>query len=73
MSTHDGLDVEVYDVIAASAIEEGDQIIYSNDPIEVKFKIDETDTVMVRGYSYLTGDTVTYFLPFDTEVELWTA
>jgi hypothetical protein len=69
----DDLSVEVYDYITADQIEEGDQIFYSNDPLEVKRKLDEGDTIMVSGYSYLSGDTATYFLNPDTEVGLWTA
>lgn len=73
MTTKEGMTVTVYDVIQAHQIEEGDQILYSNDPVEVSEKMDETDTIMVRGYSHLTGETVTYFLRPDVEVELWTA
>lgn len=73
MTTKEGMTVTVYDVIQAHQIEEGDQILYSNDPVEVSETIDETDTIMVRGYSHLTGETVTYFLRPDVEVELWTA
>ena len=54
-------------------MDEGDQIAYSNDLIEVKTKVDEGDTVMLRGYSHVSGDTVTYFIGADTEVGLWTA
>lgn len=33
--------------------------------------VKETDTVMVTGESYVSGDKVTYFLTSDTEVDLW--
>lgn len=72
----DDLSVEVYDTITADQdISEGDQlfILTANDPIEVTHSYDEGDTIMVRGYSYLTGDTVTYFLKPTDEVGLWTA
>jgi hypothetical protein len=70
------LSVEVYDYITADQdISEGDQVYVftTNDPIEVKEKWEEGDTIVLRGYSYKSGDMETYFLTFDTEVGLWTA
>lgn len=73
---NEDLDINVYDTITADQdIEEGNQLyIFSNhDPIEVKETLDEGDTIMVRGYSYKSGDMATYFLRPDEEVGLWTA
>lgn len=66
--------MEVYDVITASQIENGDQIIINGDPIEItKEPIEEGEAVLISGYSHISGDTVIYTLPYDREVELWTA
>jgi hypothetical protein len=73
---NDDLSVEVYDEITADQdIDEGDQlyIFSTNDPIEVKESFDEGDTIMVRGYSYVTNEIRTYFLKPDERVGLWTA
>lgn len=66
--------MEVYDHIEAWQIESGNQIqINAIDPIEVKEVIDSGDSIMVKGYSHLTGDNAVYILTADTEVGLWTA
>ena len=73
---NDSFAVNVYDFITADQdISEGDQvfILTANDPIEVHSKIEEGDTIMLRGYSYLSGDIETYILNYDAEVGLWTA
>lgn len=69
----EGRRVNIYDYVAASTVDTGDQILYSNDPIEVKWVSDDGDAILVKGYSHLTGDSVTYILNPDTEVGLWTA
>lgn len=68
----EGEQVNVYDYVAAATIEENDCIAHETDLIEVSLVVDETDTVMIRGYSHVSGDTVTYFIPADKEVGLWT-
>jgi hypothetical protein len=69
----EGNAMNIYDYVSADTIEEGDQILFENDPIEVTSKVDETDAILVKGYSHLTGDSVTYILSPDVEVGLWTA
>lgn len=66
-----GYRVNVYDFVNADTLEEGDQILYENDPIEVQGLIDSGDSIMVKGYSHLTGDSVIYILSPSTEVGLW--
>ena len=63
--------MEVTDVITADAIEENDKILYVNDPVEVRTKIDSGDCILIKGYSHLTGENVTYILDPYVEVELW--
>lgn len=62
--------MNVTDVITADQIELGDQIIVHNDPIEVYTKIDE-DAILVKGWSHMSGDNVTYILEPDETVEVW--
>jgi hypothetical protein len=77
----EGRAVNVYDYVTADKIEEPsadndwkvDQVFYQNDPFEVKHVVDSGDAIMLKGYSHLTGDDVTYVLTPDTEVGLWTA
>jgi hypothetical protein len=65
----------ITDTITAWQLDEDEevQVLYQNDPVEVDHIVKETDTVLIRGYSNLTGERVTYFIPYDTEVDLWTA
>lgn len=64
----------IYDYITADQdLAKGDQIFYNNDYIEVTSSYTEGDTVVVKGNSYNTGDSVTYFIPIDAEVGLWSA
>jgi hypothetical protein len=65
--------VEVYDYVRVDTLEDGDNVTYNNDVLEQVTVMDETDTIMVRGYSHISGETATYFIPVDTEVGLWTA
>lgn len=65
--------MNVYDYVPADTVEEGDQILFENDPLEVSSVIDSGDAILVKGYSHLTGDSVTYIITPDTEVGLWTA
>ena len=64
----------VYDTITADQIEVTDQVLVNNiDPVEVTKVVDSGDSIMVKGYSHLTGDDVSYILTADTEVALWSA
>jgi hypothetical protein len=70
--------MDVYDYVPLSTIDEGDQIVITNeeggeDPVEVTKKIDSGDSIWIKGYSHLTGDSVNYCRPADQEVGLWTA
>jgi hypothetical protein len=70
--TKEGTQVNIYDFVPAHTVEEGDQIAYTNDLIEVNSVIDSVDSIMVKGFSHVTGDSVTYIISPDTEVGLWT-
>lgn len=66
--------MNIYDTIMADQIEVGDQVIIDGDPIEVTGRSDDdTDAagIIVWGFSHETGDSATYTLPFDYDVELW--
>lgn len=66
--------METYDDITADSVEVGDQIQVNNiDPIEVSKVIDSGDSILISGYSHMTGDTATYILTPETVVGLWTA
>jgi hypothetical protein len=67
----EGYRVNVYDTIAADTIEADDQILVNGDPIEVTSVVDDGDSIMVKGYSYNSGDSVIVVLTADSEVELW--
>lgn len=67
-----GHKVEVIDTVTFDQIEDFDLVLIEGDQIEVTSKIDDGDSIMVKGYSYITGDNVTYIRTPDTEVELWT-
>lgn len=69
----EGRRVNVYDYVTADQLESKDQIFYKGDPVELSDITDDGDSIMVKGYSHLTGDSVTYILTADTEVGLWTA
>lgn len=67
-------DLNIIDTIQAWQVDETDQIIVDNDPIEVKtVREDEDDlaAVIVTGYSHNSGDSVEYTLPYDYDVEVW--
>jgi hypothetical protein len=68
----EGRAMNVYDYVTADTLESGDQILFQNDPMEVSDIVDSGDSIMVKGYSHLTGDSVTYILTPDAEVGLWT-
>lgn len=72
MTTKEGTTVNVYDTITADQIEVADQILVNDiDPIEVSDVVDSGDSIMVKGYSHMTGDNACYILAADTEVSLW--
>lgn len=71
-------DVEVYAYVLAETLgdEPNEQVAIPNeeggiDYLDNLVVLKEGDTVMVRGDSYITGDRVTYLLPWDREVGLW--
>ena len=64
---------EIYDYDTADHIDPEMLIFYENDYIEVSEVIDSGDSIMVKGYSHVTGDNVVYILPADKQVGLWTA
>lgn len=70
--TNDDVHANVYDYVPAHAVEENDFIAHETDLIEVKEIIDSGDSIMVKGYSHVTGDSVTYIIKADQEVGLWT-
>jgi hypothetical protein len=65
--------MNVYDFTSAAFIEVGDQIQIDFDYIEVRDIVDSIDSIMVKGWSHESGDSVTYILEADREVGLWTA
>lgn len=66
--------MNVYDTITADQIEVSDQVLVNDiDPIEVATVVDSGDSIMVKGFSHLTGDNAVYILTADTEVSLWSA
>ena len=67
-------DVTITDTIQADQIEDGDQIIVDGDLLErvsVSESYADPDEVIVKGFSYESGDAVTYSLPFDYDVDVW--
>lgn len=72
-------DITVYDTVNVHELEEsGDNIAFLppgsvvQELMLTSRVVKETDTVMVQGESYISGDKVTYFLNSDMEVDLWT-
>lgn len=64
--------MNVYDSITADAVEAGDLIIVQQDKLEVTKVVDSGDSILITGYSFVSGDSETYILPTDHLVELWT-
>jgi hypothetical protein len=64
--------MNVYDTITADAIEIGDLIILNLDQLEVTDKIDSGESIMVKGNSFVTGDSAVYIVPAEQTVDLWT-
>ncbi len=64
--------MNVYDSITADAVEVGDLVLINNDQLEVIRVVDEGDSILITGDSFVTGDKETYILPTDHIVNLWT-
>lgn len=64
--------MNVYDYVPAHTVEEGDQISHETDLIEVRSVVDSGESILVKGFSHVSGDSVTYIIGADTEVGLWT-
>lgn len=81
MVTREGVVMQALYTITADQIEEPteendwkkEQVIIANDPIEVTKVIDSGDAILVRGWSHITGDMVTYIITPDTVIEVWSA
>lgn len=76
MTNEDNESVEVYDYVSADTLVEGDQIAFINDEGGIDYLenislINSHDSVMVKGYSIVTGDIANYILNADQEVGLW--
>lgn len=71
MFTQRGTQVDIYDYVSADTLEKGDQIAHSNDLVEVTHKIDSGESILLKGFSHVSGDSVTYVVTPDTEVGLW--
>lgn len=65
--------MEIYDYVAAHTLgdEPNEQIVYQNDYIEVSSVVKSGEAVLVKGYSHVSGDSVTYIIEQDMEVGLW--
>lgn len=64
--------MNVYDTIPADAVEVNDLVLIQQDQLEVTKVVDEGDSILITGYSFVSGDSETYILPADHLVELWT-
>jgi hypothetical protein len=69
-------DLTVVDTVAASTLEENDNITFLNQEggqeiMTLTKVIDSGDSILVTGDSYVTGDRETYIFPTDREVDLW--
>lgn len=66
-------DIIIYDTVQAWTIEDGDQILVFNDPIEVSSATPISDgNMLVRGFSHESGDEAEYILNQYYMVPLWT-
>lgn len=67
-------DAIIHDTIQADQIEDGDQILVDGDHLEnvrVDSDPEDIEAVVVTGYSNDSGDAVTYTLPYDYDVQVW--
>lgn len=63
--------MNIYDTVTADSLQENDQILVNDDPIEVDYVVDEGDSIQIHGFSHLTGDYVTTSLEPLERVSLW--
>lgn len=68
--------MEIYATESVGNLDSDDKIVYTNeegadDVIELDTKIDSGDSILLKGYSHISGDNVTYILNADVEVGLW--
>lgn len=64
--------MNIIDTIQADQIEDGDQILYGDDPLEnVRVLDDSDDTIIIEGFSNLTGGNEVYNLHFAETVYVW--
>lgn len=72
MTNNDGDSMNIHDYVVADSLEDGDRVFVNGiDYLEDVTILKETDTVLIRGYSHVSGDSVVYMLNYDTEVGLW--
>jgi hypothetical protein len=73
MTNNEGDSMEVYDFVEADTLDEHDQIVVNDvDYLELSKVVKDGDSVLVTGYSHISGDVATYILNYDQEVGLWT-
>lgn len=63
--------LNIYDTVSADTVMAGDLIVLDLDYIEVVSVVDETDAVVITGYSHVSGDNVTNIVPADRMLDLW--
>lgn len=71
-------DLTVYDTVTAAQVEASDSIAFI--PVDgvvqeimmVSRVVDEGDSILITGESYVSGDSATYILKPEHEVDLWT-
>lgn len=67
--------METFYEVDADQIEQGDQILFYGDPVEVTNVFDDPADplrfIMVAGFSHATGDSVTYKIKFNERFEVW--
>jgi hypothetical protein len=65
----------IVDTVAAHTLEKPDQITFMDrgyqEIMTVVSVIDSGDSIMVKGDSWVSGDSVTYIFHPDKEVDLW--
>lgn len=67
-------DIIITDTIDADQIEVGDQIVLDGEYIEVATREDDpedSDGIIVSGYSWDEGDRVEKTLPYNYRVDVW--
>lgn len=61
----------IIDSIMVDYLEVGDFVVVDGDHIEITAVTGHMDMVYIKGYSNDTGDEVTYTLPFDKYLDIW--